>query len=68
MIKVRETKTIANSLDIVPPTIEGQEIFLRHITKLDEEQQKILHQFKLQMPERLEPIQIQKPSADSVIA
>ena len=56
------------SVDIVLPTIEGREIFLRRITKLDEEQQKILHQLQLQMPERLEPIQIQKCSADSAIA
>jgi transposase len=56
------------SVDIVLPTIEGREIWLRRISKLDEEQQKILHQLQLQLPERLEPIQIQKCSADSAIA
>jgi hypothetical protein len=56
------------SVDIVLPTIEGREIWLRRIARLDEEQQRILHQLQLQLPERLEPIQIQKCSADSVIA
>jgi toxin ParE1/3/4 len=56
------------SVDIVLPTIEGREIWLRRISKLDEEQQKILYQLQLQLPERLEPIQIQKCSADSAIA
>jgi transposase len=56
------------SVDIVLPTIEGREIWLRRISKLDEEQQNILHQLQLQLPERLEPIQIQKCSADSAIA
>jgi hypothetical protein len=56
------------SVDIVLPTVEGREIWLRRITKLDEEQQRILHQLQLQLPERLEPIQIQKCSADSAIA
>jgi transposase len=40
------------SVDIVLPTIEGREIWLRRITKLDDEQQKILHQLRLQLPER----------------
>ena len=56
------------SVDIVLPTIEGREIWLRRISKLDEEQQHILHQLQLQLPERLEPLQIQKCSADSAIA
>ena len=56
------------SVDIVLPTVEGREIWLRRITKLDEQQQRILHQLRLQLPERLEPIQIQKCSADSAIA
>ena len=56
------------SVDIVLPTIEGREIFLRRITKLDEEQQKIFHELQLQIPERLEPIRIQKCSADSALA
>ncbi|HEY6269021.1 MAG TPA: IS1634 family transposase [Candidatus Acidoferrum sp.] len=56
------------SVDIVLPTIEGREIWLRRISKLDEEQQKILYQLQLQLPERLEPIQMQKCSADSAIA
>ncbi len=50
------------SVDIVLPTVEGREIWLRRITKLDEQQQRILHQLRLQLPERLEPIQ------DSAIA
>ena len=56
------------SVDIVLPTVEGREIWLRRIAKLDEEQQRILHQLQLQLPERLEPIQIQKCSADWAIA
>src|ERR1700716_2557374 len=32
------------SVDIVLPTIEGREIWLRRITKLDDEQQRILYQ------------------------
>ncbi len=56
------------SVDIVLPTVEGREIWLRRIAKLDAEQQEILHQLQLQLPERLEPIQIQKCSADSAIA
>jgi hypothetical protein len=32
---------------------------LRRITKLDEDQQTIFHQLQLQLPEQLEPIQIQ---------
>ena len=47
------------SVDIVLPTIDGKEIWLRRISKLDENQEKILHQLQLQLPERLEPIQIQ---------
>ena len=54
--------------DIVLPTVEGREIWLRRITKLDNEQQKILHQLQLQLPEGLESIQILKCSADSAIA
>jgi len=57
-----------NRLVIVLPTVEGREIWLRRIAKLDEEQQRILHQLQLQLPERLEPIQIQKCSADSAVA
>jgi len=56
------------SVDIVLPTIEGREIWLRRITKLDHEQQRILHQLQLQLPERLEPIQIQKCSENSALA
>jgi len=55
-------------VDIVLPTIEGREIWLRRITKLDEEQQKILHQLQLQLPERLEPIQVQKCSENLATA
>ena len=56
------------SVDIVLPTIEGREIWLRRITKLDDQQQKILHQLQLHLPERLEPIHILKCSAYSAIA
>jgi len=56
------------SVDIVLPTIEGREIWLRRISKLDEEQQHMLHQLQLQLPERLEPLQIQKCSENSAIA
>ena len=66
--KVLQRLSELYSVDIVLPTIEGREIWLRRISKLDEEQQKILHHLQLQLPERLEPIQIQKCSADSAIA
>jgi hypothetical protein len=55
-------------MDIVLPTIERREIWLRRITKLDDEQQRILYQLQLQLPERLEPIQILKCSENSAIA
>jgi len=48
-----------HSVDIVLPTIDNREIWLCRITKLDDHQGKILHHFQLQLPERLEPIQIQ---------
>jgi len=57
-----------HSVDIVLPTVEGKEIWLRRISKLDEDQQRIFHQLQLQLPERLDPIQIQKCSADFVVA
>jgi hypothetical protein len=57
-----------HSVDIVLPTVEGREIWLRRITKLDEDQRKIFHQLQLKLPERLEPIQIQKCSADPALA
>jgi transposase len=57
-----------HSVDTELPTVEGREIWLRRITKLDEEQQRILHQLHLQLPERPEPIQIQKCSADAARA
>jgi transposase len=56
------------SVDIVLPTVEGREIWLRRISKLDEDQQKIFHQLQLHLPEGVDPIQIQKCSADSAIA
>jgi transposase len=56
------------SVDIVLPTVEGREIWLRRIAKLDEEQQRILHQVQLQLPERLEPTQILKCSENSAMA
>jgi transposase len=55
-------------VDIVLPTVEGREIWLRRIAKLDEQQQSILHQLKITLPERLEPLQIQKCSENSAIA
>jgi hypothetical protein len=57
-----------HSVDIVLPTVDGREIWLRRVSKLDEDQQKIFHQLQLQLPERLDPIQIQKCSADPAIA
>ena len=48
--------------------VEGCEIWLRRIAKLDEEQQRIFPQLQLQLPERLEPIQIQKYRTDSAAA
>ena len=56
------------SVDIVLPTLEGREIWLRRISKLDDEQQKILLQLQLPLPERLEPTQILKCSENSAIA
>jgi len=56
------------SVDIVLPTVEGREIWLRRITKLDDEQQKILYQLQLQWPELPEPTQILKCSENSAIA
>ena len=57
-----------HSVDIVLPTVDGREIWLRRVSKLDEDQRKIFHQLQLQLPERLDPIQIQKCSADTAIA
>lgn len=48
-----------HSVDIVLPTIDSREIWLRRITKLDDNQEKMFHQLQLHVPERLEPIQIQ---------
>ena len=56
------------SVDIVLPTVEGREIWLRRITKLDDEQQTILCQLQVQWPELLEPTQILKCSENSAIA
>jgi transposase len=56
------------SVDIVLPTVEGREIWLRRIAKLDEQQQSIVHQLKMTLPERLEPLRIQKCSENSAIA
>ncbi len=56
------------SVDIVLPTVGGREIWLRRIAKLDEQQQGILHQLKMTLPEHLEPLQIQKCSENSAIA
>jgi transposase len=57
-----------HSVDIVLPTVEGREIWLRRVAKLDEQQQSILHQLKITLPERLEPLRIQKCSENSAIA
>jgi hypothetical protein len=57
-----------HSVDIVLPTVEGREIWLRRVSKLDEQQQSILHQLKITQPERLEPLRIQKCSENSAIA
>ena len=56
------------SVDIVLPTVEGREIRLRRITKLDDQQQNILHQLQVQWPELLDPTQISKCSENSAIA
>jgi len=56
------------SVDIVLPTVEGREIWLRRITKREADQERLLNQLRLELPERLEPIQILKCSADSAIA
>ena len=53
--KVLKRLSELHSVDIVLPTVEGREIWLRRISKLDEDQQKIFHQLQLQLPERLEP-------------
>ena len=57
-----------HSVDIVLPTVEGREIWLRRVAKLDEQQQSILHQLKITLPERVEPLRIQKCSENSAIA
>ncbi len=56
------------SVDIVLPTVEGREIWLRRIAQLDEQQQSVLHQLNITLPERLEPLRIQKCSENSAIA
>jgi transposase len=58
------------SVDIVLPTVEGREIeiWLRRITKREDDQERLLNQLHLELPERLQPIQILKCSADSAIA
>src|ERR1700730_8566418 len=63
----RWQKTV-ESVDIVLPTVEGREIWLRRITKLDDEQRQILYQLQLPLREGLEPIQILKCSENSAIA
>ena len=56
------------SVDIVLPTVEGREIWLRRISKREDDQERLLQQLRVDLPERLEPIQILKCSADSAIA
>jgi hypothetical protein len=46
------------SVEIVLPTVERREIWLRRITKREEDQERLLNQLRLKLPERLEPIQI----------
>ena len=55
------------SVEIVLPTVEGREICLRRITKRENDQERLLNQLRLELPERMEPIQILKCSADSAI-
>ena len=57
--KVLQRLSQLHSVDIVLPTVDGREIWLRRRSKLDEDQQKIFHQLQLVLPERLDPIQIQ---------
>ena len=54
------------SVDIVLPTVEGREMWLRRITKLDDEQTN--YQLQLPLSERLEPTQILKCSENSARA
>jgi hypothetical protein len=54
------------SADIVLPTTDGREIRLRRITEPTAEQQSVLHQLGLRLPERLNFHA--KCSADSVVA
>src|SRR5712671_2650558 len=56
------------SVDIVLPTVEGREIWLPRISKREDDQERLLQQLRVELPERLEPIQILKCSADSAIA
>jgi len=55
-----------HSADIVLPTTDGREIRLRRITEPDAEQQSLLHQLGLNLPDRLQCPP--KCSADSAIA
>ena len=55
-------------VDIVLPTVGGREIWLRRITNREDDQERLLNQLHLELPERLQPIQILKCSADSAIA
>ena len=56
----------SQSADIVLPTTDGREIRLRRITEPTIEQECLLHQLGLSLPERLKSLS--KCSADSVIA
>ena len=56
------------SVDIVLPTVEGREIWLRRISKREHDQERLLQQLRVELPERLEPIQILKCSAHSALA
>jgi transposase len=55
-------------VDIVLPTVEGREIWLRRIAKFDARQQSILQQLQVQLPERLALTQILKCSENSALA
>jgi len=54
------------SAGIVLPTADGREIRLRRITEPDADQESVLHQLRLSLPERLKSFS--KCSADSVPA
>ena len=46
-----------HSADIVLPIVDGPEIRLRRITEPDAEQRRLLHELRLHLPEKLDPVQ-----------